>query len=385
MSVISSAASNIGAAARGAIGGALNPVHSARVMGRLIRRMRYAPGTAPGVLTHVGPKKVDRVRVRLMEYDGDRLREEDVPDVAATFGARDNPPVSWVNIDGLHDTGALGQLRDHFDLHLLVMEGVVSVGQRAKTEEYDGYLFLVVPMLSFNEETRTVEAEQLSLILGPNWVLTFQERPGDVFEPVRERLRAAYGRIRQKGADYLAYALLDAVVDRYFLIMERLGDVAEDLDQRIMEDPAPEILHQVSALKRELLLLRKSIWPLREALGTLMRTESTLVGEATQVFVRDVYDHAVQAIDTVETLREMAASMMDHYLSSLGQRTNDVMKVLTIMASIFIPLTFMAGIYGMNFEFMPELSQPWAYPALWLAMILVAGGMIAFFKKRGWF
>lgn len=214
--------------------------------------------------------------------------------------------------------------------------------------------------------------------------MTFQERPGDVFEPVRERLRAAYGRIRQRGADYLAYALVDAVVDRYFLILEQLGDVAEDLDMRIIDDSSPEVLRGVNHLKRELLLMRKAVWPLREALNGLVRTESRLVGENTQVFLRDVHDHAVQVIDTVESLRDVASSMTDLYLSTMGQRTNDVMKVLTIMASIFIPLTFMAGVYGMNFEFMPELQYRWAYPALWGGMLAVAGGMVLYFRKKGW-
>ncbi len=378
------AASTLGSATLQALNGAIHPFRTARVVGRLVQRVVQKPGTAPGDLAHTGLRKIERVRIRLLEYDAERLKEEELSAAEDAFPVRDNPPVSWVNLDGLHDSGILAKIRDHFSLHPLVMEDVVQVGQRPKLEEYEGYLFLVLPMLHFDEERRAVEVEQLSLILGPNWVFTFQERSGDVFEPVRERLRAAYGRIRQRGADYLAYALMDAVVDRYFLVLEQLGNVAESLDVEVMGNPTPEILHRINTLKRELLLLRKTVWPLREATNSFARIESDLVTDTTRIFARDVYDHAVQVIDTVETLRDLASGMTDLYLSSMGQKTNEVMKVLTIMASIFIPLTFMAGVYGMNFEFMPELGIPWAYPALWVLMLAVAGGMIWFFRKRKW-
>lgn len=385
MANLTSVASNITSVTKEALNGAIHPLRSVRMMGRFVHRVAHKPGTAPGVLVHSGARKVEKVRLRLFEYDVQRLSEKTLESVSEAFPTRDNPPVGWLNVDGLHDTEILGALRDHFGLHPLAMEDVVTVGQRAKMEEYEGYILLVLPMLSFDEETLTVHPEQVSMILGPTWLLTFQERFGDVFEPVRERLRIAHGRIRQRGADYLAYALMDAVVDRYFGILEKLGDVAEELDQLVMEDPASEILHRINHLKKELLLFRRSVWPLREALSAFARTESELVTESTQVFARDVYDHAVQVIDTVETLRDLAGGMTDLYLSSMGQRTNEVMKVLTIMASIFIPLTFMAGVYGMNFEFMPELHLPWAYPVLWVLMASVAGGMTWFFKRKGWF
>jgi len=384
MKPLTSVTEGISNLTREALESALHPVRAARVVGRLIHRTGQKPGSAPGTLAPTGPRRMEKVRIRLIEYDGDKLQEKELASIEEAFSVRDNPPVGWLNIDGLHDTEAMASVRDHFGLHLLVMEDVVSLGQRAKTEEYEGFLFMVLPMLSFDEETLTVETEQLSMVLGPSWVLTFQERAGDFFEPVRERLRTAYGRIRHRGADYLAYALMDAVVDRYFGILEKLGDVAEDLDLRVMDHPDSGIPRQVNHLKRELLLLRKSIWPLRDALMTLVRTESPLVTESTQVFLRDVHDHAVQIIDTVETLRDLTSSMSDLYLSMMGQRTNEVMKVLTIMASIFIPLTFMAGVYGMNFEFMPELHLRWAYPALWVAMLAVAGGMVVYFRRKDW-
>lgn len=385
MSTFSSVATNLTNVTKGAFNGALHPLKAVRVAGRLVHKSAQKPGAPPGALVHGGPRKVEAVRLRLFEYDAERLSEKTLQTISEAFPIRDNPPVGWVNVDGLHDTELLAELRDHFDIHVLVMEDVVTFGHRAKMEEYDGYLFFVLPMLTFDEDTLTVQVEQLSLILGPKWVLTFQERFGDVFEPVRERLRGAHGRIRQRGADYLAYALMDAVVDRYFGILEKLGDVAEDLDMMVMEMPAPEVLHRINHLKKELLLLRRSIWPLREALNAFARTESAIVTDGTQVFARDVYDHAVQVIDTVETLRDLAGGMTDLYLSSVGQRTNEVMKVLTIMASIFIPLTFMAGIYGMNFDVMPELHVPWAYPVLWLLMLTVAGIMLWYFRKKRWF
>jgi magnesium transporter len=385
MSTFTSVASNITNVTKEALNGAIHPLRSARMVGRLVHRVGQKPGAPPGQLVHSGPRKVEKVRLRLFEYDTERLSEETLESVSGAFPTRDNPPVGWLNVDGLHDMEILEELRDHFGIHPLAMEDVVTLGHRAKMEEYEGYVLLVLPMLSFDEDSLTVHAEQLSLILGPTWLLTFQERFGDVFEPVRERLRTAHGRIRQRGADYLAYALMDAVVDRYFGILEKLGDLAEDLDQLLMENPAPEILHRINHLKKELLLLRRSVWPLREALSAFARTESELVTESTQVFARDVYDHIIQIIDTVETLRDLTGGMTDLYLSSMGQRTNEVMKVLTIMASIFIPLTFMAGVYGMNFEFMPELHVPWAYPVLWLLMFSVAGGMVWYFRRKGWF
>ncbi|MGW8266962.1 MAG: magnesium/cobalt transporter CorA [Longimicrobiales bacterium] len=385
MSTFTAVTSNITNVTKEALNGAIHPVRSARMVGRLVHKLGQKPGAPPGQLVHSGPRKVEKVRLRLFEYDAERLSEKTLEGISEAFPTRDNPPVGWLNVDGLHDMEILGELRDHFGIHPVAMEDVVTLGHRAKMEEYEGYILMVLPMLSFDEGTLTVQTEQLSLILGPNWVLTFQERFGDVFEPVRERLRTAHGRIRQRGADYLAYALMDAVVDRYFGILEKLGDAAEDLDQWVMENPAPEVLLRINHLKKELLLMRRSVWPLREAISAFARTESDLVTEHTQVFARDVYDHAIQIIDTVETLRDLTGGMTDLYLSSMGQRTNEVMKVLTIMASIFIPLTFMAGIYGMNFEFMPELHVRWAYPVLWLLMASVAAGMIWYFRRKEWF
>ncbi len=378
------AASALTNAALEVLNHAAHPLRTARLMGRLVMRPGHAPGAPPGALTHTGLRKVDKVRIRLLEYDTEGAWERELSGVTEALATRNPSLVGWLNVDGLHDPEVLRELRDHFGLHLLAMEDVASVGQRAKLDDYEDSIFLSLPVLSFHRESMTVEVEQLSLILGPNWVLTFQEREGDVLEPVRERLRAAHGRIRGRGADYLAYALADAVVDRYFGILEQLGDAAEGLEGRVLESPTPEALLGVNHLKRELLVLRKSVWPVREALSVFARTESSLVSEGTQVFIRDVHDHVIQIIDTVETLRDLASGMSDLYLSSVGQRTNEAMKVLTVMASIFIPLTFIAGVYGMNFESMPELGIPWAYPALLGVMLALAGSMLWYFKRKKW-
>jgi magnesium transporter len=381
---VQEAASLLTNAALQVLNGAAHPLKAARFMSRLVRKPVHLPGAPPGALIHTGVRKVERVKLRLLEYDAERIRELEPSGVQEALAARDESLVGWLNVDGLHEPEVLRELRDHFDLHLLAMEDVASVGQRAKLDDYEGSIFLSLPVLSFHKATMTVEVEQLSLVLGPGWVLTFQESAGEVLEPVRERLKAAQGKIRGRGADYLAYALTDAVVDRYFGILEQLGDAAEELEGRVMENPTPETLLGVNHLKRELLVLRKTVWPLREALGAFARTESDLVSESTQVFVRDVHDHVIQIIDTVETLRDLASGMSDLYLSGVGHRTNEVMKVLTVMASIFIPLTFIAGVYGMNFELMPELGIPWAYPALWVLMVTLGVSMLWYFRKRKW-
>ncbi len=363
---------------------ALNPVHHLRVMGRLVRRTSKKPGAPPGTLVHTGPRKVEEVRLSFIDYDEGGLREREIAGIEECYPFRETPTVTWVNVDGLHDVQPVRGVGGHFGFHPLVLEDVLSVGQRPKVEEHEGYLYLVLQMLSYDEATGSVQSEQLSLILGENYVFTFQERPGDVFDPVRERIRNGNARIRSRGPDYLAYALVDAVVDAYYAVLERIGDEIERLDVEVMESPEEDTLHRIHDLKREMLVMRRAVWPLRDVMSHLLRSDHPRITKETQVYLRDVYDHAVQALDTVETLRDLASGLTDLYLSSVGHRTNEVMKVLTIMASIFIPLTFLAGIYGMNFEHMPELARPWAYPALLGLMLAVAAGMVWYFRRKGW-
>jgi magnesium transporter len=359
-------------------------LRAARVVGRFVRRQVKGAGAAPGTLVHTGEKKMERVRIRSIDYDVDGIREAELDDLGAVLPLRDTASVSWINIDGLHDVDIVRDLGEHFGLHPLVLEDIVHVGQRPKEDVYDGYDAIVLPMLAWDDEGGFVREEQLSLIVGPTWVITFQERVGDAFEPVRERLRGSKGRIRARGADYLAYALIDAVVDHYFTVLERIGTRTEELEIEVLESPEPRTMARLHRLKRELIVLRRAVWPVRDLLNGILRGESERFSDETRVFVRDVYDHSVQAIETVESLRDVVSGSIDLYLSTVSHRTNEVMKVLTIMASIFIPLTFMAGIYGMNFENMPELAVPWAYPALWAAMVAVALGLVVYFRRKGW-
>ena len=363
---------------------AINPLHQMRVVGRWVRRATKKPGSAPGTLVHTGEKKVERIRIRYLDYDAGQIEEKELDEISRCFVLKDSPTVSWINVDGLHDVELIREVGERFEWHPLMLEDIVSVGQRAKMEEYDHVVFIILPMLSWNAERGQVEEEQLSLILGERYVFTFQERFGDVFEGVRERLRNARGRIRQRGPDYLAYALIDAVVDHYFAVIEAVGDVTDELEAEVLVDPAAHTMHRLHLLKRELISVRRAVWPLREMLTQLLRTEGEYFSRETRVFARDVYDHAVQVAETVDALRDVVAGAVDLYLSTVSQRTNEVMKVLTIMASIFIPLTFLAGIYGMNFEFMPELHIRWAYPTLLGVMAVVGVGMLLYFKRKGW-
>jgi magnesium transporter len=347
------------------------------------RRTKKA-GLPPGSLVYVGEWKVESIRITLLDYDEKQFEEKQVGNVEECFPFRKTPTVTWINIDGIHDVEIIGRVGKAFDLHPLLLEDILNTGQRPKFEDYQDCAFLVLKMLSYNDEDQAVETEQVSLVLGPHFVISFQERVGDVFEPVRDRIRNAKGRIRKMGADYLAYALLDAIVDSYFGILERIGDRIEGLEEALVSNPDQRTLHQIHTLKREMITLRRSIWPLRELINGIERSESDLIAESTGVYLRDVYDHTIQIIDTNESFRDMVSGMLDIYLSSISNRMNAVMKVLTIIATIFIPLTFVAGIYGMNFDHMPELKWRWAYPAVWGVMLATAAVMLAYFRRRKW-
>jgi magnesium transporter len=355
------------------------------VVPRFLRRVTSKIGLPPGALVPTGERRMERVKVRLVDYDRDRLEERELSTIEESFPYRDTPSITWINVDGIHDAEVMEKIGRHFGIHSLVLEDVLSIGQRPKTEDFDDYIFLVLKMLLYQEESEEVRAEQVSLILGRNFVISFQEIEGDVFNAVRERIRLSKGRIRRAGADYLAYALLDAVVDGYFVILERLGERIEELEDRLLADPGPETLRDIYTLKREMIFLRKSVWPLRELLSGLERTESDLIDKSTVIYLRDVYDHTIQVMDTVESFRDMASGMLDTYLSSVSNRMNEVMKVLTIIATIFIPVTFIAGVYGMNFDHMPELHWRFSYFGALGAMGLVALVMVIYFRRKGWF
>ena len=351
---------------------------------KVFKKRSSKAGLPPGTLVHVGEKKVESVRITFIDYDEQIFQEKQVPNIEECLKLKDTPTVSWINIDGLHDIELLEKLGKSFEIHPLILEDILSTGQRPKFEDYEKYIFVVLNMLSFDQENNSVEVEQVSLILGPNYVISFQERIGDVFDLVRDRIRNAKGRIRKMGPDYLAYALLDAIVDNYFAILEKFGEKIESMEEEVIGNPTEQTIQQIHSLKREMIALRKSIWPLRELIGGLQKSESSLIQETTDIYMRDVYDHTIQIIDTIESFRDMVSGLLDIYLSSLSNKMNAVMKVLTIIATLFIPLTFVAGIYGMNFEYMPELKVRWAYGAVWLVMITIAVIMLLCFRRKKW-
>jgi len=352
---------------------------------RLIKRVSDKSGLSPGALVHIGDKKVEKVRIRLMDYDEQSFEEKDLERIEECFSCKDTQTVTWINIDGLHDIDIIAEIGENFGLHPLILEDILNTGQRPKMEDFENYIFISLKMLTYNEQEKQVKIEHVSTILGQNYVLSFQEGEGDVFEPVRERIRKSKVRIRRMGNDYLAYSLIDAVVDNYFLVIEKIGEEIEDMEDTLLSDPRPDLLKDIHNIRRELIFLRKSIWPLREIVSYLERGESPLIQEKTSVFFRDLYDHTIQVMDTVESLRDMTSGMQDVYLSSVSNRMNNVMRVLTVIATIFIPLTFIVGIYGMNFKFMPELEWHWGYPLVWGGMLFIGISMLIYFKIKDWF
>ncbi|MHC4411962.1 MAG: magnesium/cobalt transporter CorA [Planctomycetota bacterium] len=351
---------------------------------RRIKRHSRKAGLPPGTLVHIGEKKAEQIRITLIDYNEQNFQERVVGKVEECFSFKEKPTVTWINIDGLHSIGTIEKIGKNFELHPLILEDILNTGQRPKCEDYDKCLFMVLKMLRYNNESSSVRSEQVSLVLGQNFVISFQEEVGDVFEQIRDRIRNAKGRIRKMSADYLAYALIDAIVDNYFLILEKMGEQIESMEEEFIAKPSDKTVRRIHALKRELIFLRKSVWPLRELVNSMEKTESSLITDSTEPYLRDLYDHTIQVIDTIESFRDMVSGMLDIYLSSISNRMNAVMKVLTIIATIFIPLTFIAGVYGMNFKDMPELGWKWGYPIVLIIMALVASAMLIYFKRKKW-
>lgn len=352
---------------------------------KLVKKRSSKAGLPPGTLVHIGEQHRETARVSIIAYDEGAITDQTSEDLAACTALRGQPGVRWINVEGVHSIELLQKLGECYGLHPLVLEDILNTDQRPKREDYGAYLFIVLKMLSVKNGNDGMASEQMSLILGPDFVISFQEGlAGDPFDPVRERLRAGRGKIRSLGADYLVYSLMDAIVDNYFAILESVAERIERLEEELVENPSRETVGKLHALKREIIFLRKSIWPLREVISGLERRESSLVREGTVIYLHDVYDHTVQIIDTVETFRDILSGLLDIYLSTISNRTNEVMKVLTIIATIFMPLTFIAGLYGMNFRYMPELNWHWGYPAVLLLMLAVAGGMLKFFRRKNW-
>jgi magnesium transporter len=342
-----------------------------------------AIGLSPGTLVHVGEKKTEKAKITLTVYDDSTLHEEEPRTVEQCYQYKGKSAVTWINIDGIHEVEIIKKFGECFDLHPLILEDILNTDQRPKLEDFDDYLVIILKIYSEAEDNR-LKPEQVSIILGSNFVISFQEKEGTVFNNVRARIKNKKGRIRKMGSDYLAYALVDALVDSYFLVLEKVGEKLESIEEVLIADPKPETLKGIHNLKREMIFLRKSVWPLREVLNILEKDESPLIMDSTRVYLRDVYDHTIQLIDTIETYRDILTGMLDLYLSTVSNKMNEIMKVLTIIATIFIPLTFITGIYGMNFNFMPELGWRFGYPVVWLIMVSVGLLMFFFFWRKKW-
>lgn len=357
----------------------------------VIRKRKPPPGARPGEMAI--PKDSPRPKIHVTEYGADRIEERDVADVAELAALRDRVGAAgggggvraWIDVQGFGDEPTLRKIGEIFAIHPLALADVVNVPQRPKTETYEGHLLFVGQMVRCVGADK-IETEQVSIILGARVVLTFQERADnqDCFDPIRARLRSGNGLMRTLGPDYLAYALIDVLIDAYYPVVEALGETLDALEDEVIGHPTRTSLARLTRARRSLLVLHRMIWPQREAISALLRDGGSFIEEPVRPYLRDCYDHAFQIIDVVETYREMAVGIMDIYLSSVSNRLNEVMKVLTVMSSVFIPLTFIVGIYGMNFERMPELGSRWGYPAVWIVMIAVAGTLLVYFRRRGW-
>jgi magnesium transporter len=329
-------------------------------------------------------KDTERTKIRLIRYNQEDLEQKEPNTIEECFMDADRWKVTWINIDGLQDEGVIEKAVAHLNIHPLVLEDMLNTEQRPKTDDYGDYLFTVIKSLRYDKNAGQFTAEQISLVLGHNYVLSLREEESDNFNSVLERLRKSKGRIRQAGSDYLVYALMDAIVDNYFVLFEDMGEKVEDLEEELITDPKPVTLQEIHRLKRTLISLRRSVWPLREVIASLEKVDSSRITHSTQIYLRDVYDHTVQVLETLEGYHDMIGGMFDIYLSSVSNKLNEVMKVLTIIATIFIPITFLTGVFGMNFKEMSVLSLPFAFPGSLILMACVAASLLIYFKRKGW-
>jgi len=340
-------------------------------------------GQIPGALVYTGDK-TSKLFIESFDYNTDYIEEKEIKNIEDVAHYKLTDSVSWININGLNNTKEIEKIGDHYGLHPLILEDIVNTSQRPKIDEYESYLFIVVKMLYYDKDDLIV-SEQVSFVLGSNYVLSFQEADGDVFDSVRDRIRAKKGRIRNLGPDYLLYALIDSVVDHYYEIIETMGNKIEELEDHLFSgNPKEEITAEIQSLKREVLRVRKAIFPLRETINRIEKFEHKLIHKKTIHFFRDIYDHIVQVSENIDIYREMIWGLMDMYMTTISNKMNEVMKVLTIIATIFIPLTFIAGIYGMNFNNMPELQYKYSYFILWGIMLILFIGMLFYFKRKKW-
>jgi len=353
-------------------------------MNKIIKRRSIKAGLPPGSLIYTGENKSETIQIKLFNYSIDSFEEKviDLDDMSLLHSEKST--VHWINVEGIHDVNTIEKLGSCFGIHPLVLEDILNTGQRPKIENYEGYTYIVVKMLFYDNNLEEFTTEQESFILGENYVISFSERKVEIYNTVREEIRKGVGRIRKMGADYLIYNLLDTIVDNYFVVLDELSERIEDTEDELVTNPSKSTLQVIHKLKRQMLYLHKSVWPLREVINFLTRSETPLVKESVDVYIRDLYDHVIQVMDTTETLRDILSSMLDMYLSSVSNKMNEIMKVLTIISTVFIPLSFIVGLYGMNLTNMPEYNWPWMYPVVWVIMISIVISMLIFFKKKKW-
>lgn len=339
-------------------------------------------GAPPGTVIYLGEEQTDKVKITLIEYNESEFIEKEFHDWNECLKHVNTAMVRWINVDGIHDAALVETIGKHFNIHPLTLEDVVNTSQRPKFEDYDNYVVSIMKMINYNGE---LNSEQLSVILMEGTVLSFQEVDGgDAFDLIRNRIRLGKGKIRKMGADYLAYALIDAVVDCYFNVLEKIGDKIETLEEKLILNPTKETMQQLHFMKREMIFVRKAVWPMRELISNMERSETQLIKPSTDIYLRDIHDHTVRVIDTVETYRDLLSGMMDIYLSSVSNKMNEIMKVLTIITTLFVPVTFIAGVYGMNFKYMPELETKWGYGLVWFVMLAIILSLLIYFRKRKW-
>jgi len=341
-------------------------------------------GQSPGALIHVGEQKVENVRIDMLEYDDKTIDEKTDVKIEDCIESKDKPNVTWINVIGIHDPHIIETFGNSFEIHPLHQSNIMNTELRPSIEVSDKYVLILLKMPHFVKETQKLELEQISIVLAKHHVITFQEIEADFFDQIRNRLRSNTGTIRNQKSDYLTYAIVDAIVDSYFLVIERIGDITEELEEELMQNPTADTMQTIQTLKRRMIALRKSIWPAREIIDFLGRDSTMLISDNTRTYLRDVYNHTVQVIDTIEGLRDVIGGMLDTYLSSVSNRMNEVMKTLTIIAAIFIPITFIAGLYGTNFVYVPELQWEYSYFAMLSVMAVITTLMIIWFKKKKW-
>jgi len=351
--------------------------------GKLKKRSEKS-GLPPGTLLHIGDKKMETTRITLMDYDESHFLEKEVKLVEEAFPFKDKPSVTWINIEGIHEIEIIEKIGQYFGVHPLILEDILNTEKRPKMEDFQTYIYVTLKILKQIENSDKILSEQVSFIVGTNFVISLMDGKDDIFDPIKERIRNGKGHLRKMGPDYLAYSLIDAIVDNYFVIMEKFGEKIEVMEEELVKNPTTGTLKSLHDIQRELMILRKSVWPLREVVNNMLRGDSTLIHKSTLIYLRDVYDHTIEIIDMIEGLRDMVSRMFDMYLSSISNKLNEIMKVLTIIATIFIPLTFIAGVYGMNFEYMPELKWRWGYPVIWVIMISSGILMLNYFRKNKW-